>query len=726
MIFMDRRLRTQLPRHRAVVRRRQAARAQAAQRAKHMTAQAAQMRRRAIERRRAEAEAARKRAEADAEVARKNAEAEAARKREEAGGLLPKTLSKSSMAAAKAGANPLMVLYAAPWCGHSKAMRPAWDALRDKFPRNVAEVDCTAEPELCREAGINAFPTVKLFKNGHTESYTGGRAEKDLTQWLEAKLAGREPPPCESCKDNAPSPPGEGATEYSKIKASGKPALVLFSAPWCGHSKAMAPEWEKFAKQHPSASLKIDCTAERELCKEAGIMGYPTMKLVKGGHTEEYKGARTSDAMSAWLKEHQESGPKQPNDPPPAPKQSADSQEFARMKESGAATFDLFSAPWCGHSRAMAPEWEKFAAANPNRSMKIDCTASMDVCKEAEIMGFPTMKLIKGDASETYGGPRTKDAITAWLKERPDGPKPPEPPKPTPPGPGAAALDNIKASGSPTIVLFATEWCGHSRAMAPEWEKFAAAHPDAHLKVDCTEDRALCQAVGIRGFPTIRLVQGDHAEEYVGSRTSEAIAAWLAEKTESSDGAGTASEAAKKSEDTAEPEDESKDEPEDESKNEPEDESKNEPEDESKDEPEDESKDEPEDESKEEPEGESKEEPEDESKDEPVDESKEEPEGESKEEPEVESEDEPEVESKEEPEGESKNEPEGESKDEPENDSKDEPVDESHDEPEVESKDEQAEAEEQSSDDPDEETDEQGPSSAAAEGGVVRGAAADE
>ena len=66
MIFMDRRLRTQLPRHRSVVRRRQAARAVEAQRAKRMAEQAAQVRRRALAVKRAAAEAARQRAEAEA------------------------------------------------------------------------------------------------------------------------------------------------------------------------------------------------------------------------------------------------------------------------------------------------------------------------------------------------------------------------------------------------------------------------------------------------------------------------------------------------------------------------------------------------------------------------------------------------------------------------------------------------------------------------------------
>lgn len=193
----------------------------------------------------------------------------------------PKTFKKEVH-----GGSAVMVEYFAPWCGHCKNLKGAYEKAARSL-ENIAKfvaIDCDAHKSFCEKEGIRGFPTLKIFHPGNKngETHEGHRSGKALADAVASRIPNH-------VTDLTVSKYEEFLNKDNKTAKA-----ILFSNRKTNDGKPM-PLWRSLAIEFKGDITFAQFGHEHmdDVRKKLGVTKFPTIVFLPGSDAEGivFKGA---------------------------------------------------------------------------------------------------------------------------------------------------------------------------------------------------------------------------------------------------------------------------------------------------------------------------------------------------------------------------------------------------------------------------------------------------
>ncbi|KAJ2162715.1 hypothetical protein GGF46_000440 [Coemansia sp. RSA 552] len=218
---------------------------------------------------------------------------------------------------------------------------------------------------------------------------------------------------------------------FKDVVDGSKDVLVKFYAPWCGHCKNMAEDYEKLAEGYAHSDgvviAEVNADEHRDLGSKFGVQGFPTLKFFpKGGDVAEpeaYASGRDLDSLTNFVREKTGTAARIKKAVSYVAELAYDKFKEVALDESKFVLVEFF-APWCGHCKNLAPVYAQLSEVFQNDDNVVianyDASEDSKIKDEYGIQGFPTLIAFPAgkDAEKIeYEGGRNLEALVDFVNE---------------------------------------------------------------------------------------------------------------------------------------------------------------------------------------------------------------------------------------------------------------------------------------------------------------------
>uniref|UniRef100_A0A8C6CTX4 Protein disulfide-isomerase A2 n=1 Tax=Moschus moschiferus TaxID=68415 RepID=A0A8C6CTX4_MOSMO len=361
--------------------------------------------------------------------------------------------------------------------------------------------------------------------------------------------------------------------------------LVEFYAPWCGHCRALAPEYSKaaalLAAESARAMLaKVDGPAEPELAEEFAVTEYPTLKFFRDGnrtHPEEYTGDRDVATFLGLAQDALDMTFGLTDRPQLFQKFGLTKDTVVLFKKVGAGggrgglhelhlplqtSSKIFAARILNHlllfiNQTLDAHRELLAgfreAAPPFRGQVLFVVVDVGADNDHVLQYFglkaqeaPTLRFINIETTKKYAPERgasvTAAAVTDFCRAvLGGGVKPYRLSQEVPPDWDQRPVKTLVGKNFEQVafdetknvfIKFYAPWCAHCKEMAPAWEELAETYRDHEdiiiAELDATANEL--EAFPVHSFPALKYFPvgpGRKVIDYKGARDLETFSKFL-------------------------------------------------------------------------------------------------------------------------------------------------------------------------------------------------------